>query len=72
LGPASCQNGSIGQFSFRLEANMNQLINSLTLKAYHIDKNAIRLVWMVIIISMLVIGAGAPGSGGDGYPGGGD
>jgi hypothetical protein len=61
-----------GSFHSGLEANMSQFINSLPLKICHIDKNAIRLVWLVIIISMLVISAGAPGSGGDGYPGGGD
>jgi hypothetical protein len=56
---------------FAKENIMTNLKNTLILSAGRIDRRAVQLFLLILSLSLLVIGAGAPSGGGDGVPGGG-
>jgi hypothetical protein len=50
---------------------MNRHLNNLLLHVSKIDRQHIQLLFLLLSLGLLVIGAGAPIGGGDGSPGGG-
>ena len=47
--------------TFKLEENMKNIIQKLTLSAGKIDRRHLQILLALVTLSLLVIGAGAPG-----------
>jgi hypothetical protein len=47
---------------------MKGLVSEFTMKVSQINPQHIRLAWILLALSMLALGAGAPADGGGGIP----
>jgi hypothetical protein len=47
---------------------MKGLVSELTMKVSQINPQYVRLAWMLLVLSMLALGVGAPADGGGGIP----
>ncbi len=50
---------------------MKGILNNLTLRVAQMDRRTVQLIFLILTLTMFVIGAGAPDGGGAGGPGNG-
>jgi hypothetical protein len=48
---------------------MKSIVSEITLKVGRINPQYVRLAWILLALSLLALGAGAPADGGGGLPG---
>lgn len=49
---------------------MNRVIQNLNVASQRVNRQHVRLVWLVLSVALFILGAAAPGSDGGGHTGG--